>query len=749
MPCRCGQLYSIVILCLFLTISTCNPLHAQSILDTPLYQEIITLRDSTQYDKSIDKLNEYLDDHKNDVDALFLLGNLEELQGTQYDKMDATKAYERALDKAPHRTDICNALARLYYERGFYDTAAKYYNYTLKQDYMNYTAVTQLIALHNLLGRSNNVMKLKDRLIEIAEKDPDNVDLLLQVARMYVTTGERYKAQEVLLGGINKNPEEYRIHKELADMYITTERTEEASEHYLYFLDHADQFSEELLEAFQCMQPILTSEEQREYRNQPDSLKGRYLAKFWRERDPYPVSVENEHLIEYLQRLSYVMHHYRAVSMNVPYDDRGRIYIKHGQPDEWHQESSSGAAMAKGNESWYYKRQGLNMYFDFVDRGGFFTEIMDLTEAVAGDGLAYVTSDAGPEGNLEPEENEALMLGLADGKELAAIRLYKERAYLGGPYSYMSMPLSYGSESYSEKVMREVITAKVESKYAESYFEEVRLRYPKLTFALLPGQFRSSEGRTELWMMYGIPTEQFRDSHTVTAMDTLRFQNAQILFDNEKRRVYEEKYDLQKLFALDDDGSAPDLISEFSYLLDPGNYTFTFQFYEQKSKRADWKDIPLNIRQFPKDDIAVSDIVLASDIEIHQKKNGTLDLIIRPNPFQRFHLNDPVFIYFEVYNLFLEENEQSRFTINLKIEQQEDGGNFVASAVKSITRLLTGGDVQSVESMYERSEPSQEAHEYLSLDMSDLGTGQTRLTVTITDEVAQRSTSRSVDFEIE
>ena len=87
--------------------------------------------------------------------------------------------------------------------------------------------------------------------------------------------------------------------------------------------------------------------------------------------------------------------------------------------------------------------------------------------------------------------------------------------------------------------------------------------------------------------------------------------------------------------------------------------------------------------------------------------------------------------------------------MNLKLEQQKGGGNFIAGALHSITRLLTGGGVQTVESMYERTEHEQEVFEYLSLDISDLGTGPTRLTVTITDEVAQRSTSHSVEFEIE
>ena len=54
-----------------------------------------------------------------------------------------------------------------------------------------------------------------------------------------------------------------------------------------------------------------------------------------------------------------------------------------------------------------------------------------------------------------------------------------------------------------------------------------------------------------------------------------------------------------------------------------------------------------------------------------------------------------------------------------------------------------------MESVYRRTNQEREAYEYLQLDLSDVGTGTTRLTVTVTDEVAKRSASQSVEFEIE
>ena len=56
-----------------------------------------------------------------------------------------------------------------------------------------------------------------------------------------------------------------------------------------------------------------------------------FLIRFWNKRDPTPTTNLNERVLEHFRRVWFVRHHFSTGVQ--PYDDRGIIYLRYGQPD--------------------------------------------------------------------------------------------------------------------------------------------------------------------------------------------------------------------------------------------------------------------------------------------------------------------------------------------------------------------------------------------------------------------------------
>jgi GWxTD domain-containing protein len=113
-----------------------------------------------------------------------------------------------------------------------------------------------------------------------------------------------------------------------------------------------------------------------------DRLSGRrradYLKRFWSERDRVELRAEGERLREHYRRLFYARKNFQLVALNRHYDiveryrsgsrdfdDRGIIYIRHGEPTS---RASYAAPGLEPNESWRYSRPDGDMIFHFMAR---------------------------------------------------------------------------------------------------------------------------------------------------------------------------------------------------------------------------------------------------------------------------------------------------------------------------------------------------------------------------------------------
>ena len=123
---------------------------------------------------------------------------------------------------------------------------------------------------------------------------------------------------------------------------------------------------------------IVTDSVLGEFDRQRGEDRATYLRRFWGERDRMELRGDGERLREHYRRLFYARKNFYLTSLNRHYDiveryrsgsrdfdDRGVIYIRHGEPTS---RATYAAPSLEPNESWRYARPEGDLIFHFMAR---------------------------------------------------------------------------------------------------------------------------------------------------------------------------------------------------------------------------------------------------------------------------------------------------------------------------------------------------------------------------------------------
>ena len=124
--------------------------------------------------------------------------------------------------------------------------------------------------------------------------------------------------------------------------------------------------------------PIASDSVLREFDQVHGARRAGYLRSFWSEKDHAELRADGERLREHYRRMFYARKNFQLTSLNRHYDiveryrsgsrdfdDRGVIYIRHGEPTS---RASYAAPSLEPNESWQYSRPDGDLIFHFVAR---------------------------------------------------------------------------------------------------------------------------------------------------------------------------------------------------------------------------------------------------------------------------------------------------------------------------------------------------------------------------------------------
>jgi GWxTD domain-containing protein len=466
-------------------------------------------------------------------------------------------------------------------------------------------------------------------------------------------------------------------------------------------------------------------------------LEGRrlWLDRFWQMRAAEGGVTPTERIAEHYERLTaararYVRNSARGTDsqglllageapQRFPFDDRGVVLIRHGEPRAV---VSTGVRGLLPNESWYYELPDHGpQLFHFVAARGTqnFTLVRDLLEAL----------DQTP--GLDSEPRAGAILSLVGDRAPYEPRYRAVFARLNRMLQQAPMTSVDGTEMRS---MLETADAEYRAgaraalrmdTYARGYTADLPFHHDVFTF-------RTPEARTDLTAAFAIPTAQLTPRVTDAGVEYVVQLSAILtdtLFDVVTRRDTVMRFAYARPMPTD-----AWIRTNITLAAQPSDdAVYRLVAADSGSGRGELVTGSGTVRDYTDTGIMVSDIVLAHPDTVGDWRRGDQTFALAlPREFER---ERPFTIYYEIYNIAADRSFQTRIVV----ESVERRG--IVGAIRG----LFGGDNAAVDVRFDDvAQPDANGVVAQTRRLaSDLGQGTWRMTVTVTTPDGASATTES------
>ncbi|GAB5521105.1 MAG: hypothetical protein RhofKO_33560 [Rhodothermales bacterium] len=267
-------------------------------------------------------------------------------------------------------------------------------------------------------------------------------------------------------------------------------------------------------------------------------------------------------------------------------------------------------------------------------------------------------------------------------------------------------------------------------------------------FPYLAYQLRGKEGQVDVWVPVGIPV--------VLKPQGLPFRGGAYVVEDAERLEAETQVEgilgnrsLARRFE-----SGQLIVHTHALSVEAGEYELAVEFdVGETSEVYGHTRQPLAARTFG-DELALSDLVLAYLIEEGDDPDGasghsvtrngvTLDLA----PWGVFQAGDPLYLYFETYNLARQPDGTARYNVEAVIVKDGRGGGWTKMLRRAFSRRSKrrGVSVSSERTLV----PGEPSGDYLVLDTKGQAPGTYAVVVRVTDQVTGKTVSSGQSIMLE
>jgi len=485
---------------------------------------------------------------------------------------------------------------------------------------------------------------------------------------------------------------------------------------------------------------------------------------FWNARDSNPATVENERLVEHYRRVLYARNHFSEGQY--PFDRRGEIHVRYGTPDDRSnfmlrrhgntfsvfQPSANPAVDAirvRNMQSGYVLRVGRGDPVALLDE-----EIMQLQGFDLGSVDLWANSS-----ESSPFELLKRLVGESYSVESwvyvpHSLELFFVDQMGGGKFDYPLQTIYEGGDSLGVitgfGLMRrndthhpQRVAANLIRRSPEEYLHD--FGGEPLEYAFDAVSFRADNGATLLDLSYSIPIWQFGEVSDGRGIRT-RLEHRVTLRDSTMSPQFTHEFgfgpfDRPKRKWAESQVKVPAYSLPASVVAPTGRFTLAVQVRDETTSRIGVYRKPVTVPDYSGEDLLISDLKLATLIAPSGVQGPFVrkGLNITPNPGRLYIRGNPVYVYYELYNLELSNAGRTSYETLYEITP------LGMPALRNRS-ARPPGDMQTVMSSFEGEGNSAEEAEYTALDTADLDAGEYVLTVTLTDRYADQRVSKSVNF---
>ena len=419
-------------------------------------------------------------------------------------------------------------------------------------------------------------------------------------------------------------------------------------------------------------------------RYQDESLynQGRMLTQFWGQLDPDPTTGINERKLEHYARFVHAQLTFSLSRRSIDgwRTKRGEMYIRYGRP------SSMDYIMGTGGDSadppkwvWRYNQFDEQVTFVFED------------------------------------------------------------TFLNGDFDFPFPSKSWTAGDYDRDPSR--IAAMLQDAMPQTFAYSPGSGL--LEYFYMPRQFKGSRGKTAIEIFVAIPYVQLQFKRagekalaTIDWRQVLRYPSWKIADSTEARKIY-------RIRASQVDNPNLSVTDRLSLTGYPDSLIFSISIHDTLSNHLGIDSRGMRLRDFYTGKVEISDIVLARRIDkpVEKPRFTRDDLRIISNLDNRYFVGEPVWLYFEIYNLKKSSDGKTSYTIKQTVIQKRPGG-----LLASIRSALGGDDLQEVETSYSGGSIYSHENRILSVHLSELEPGNYTIAIEVIDDVSGHKAGASEDI---
>ncbi len=259
-------------------------------------------------------------------------------------------------------------------------------------------------------------------------------------------------------------------------------------------------------------------------------------------------------------------------------------------------------------------------------------------------------------------------------------------------------------------------------------------------------QFKSYEKRnhTDLYINFNLP---IKDSLIEGDYSSLNFNAGIFFFD----KNYTEQFRNFSVYRIDPDEKHIQTKTLHTTARPDSGYA-SFEIIRENDKGTFAGRNDLKIKKFSQQRLDISDVVPAFYAGKDSVKSSVIkrsEINVIPNPTKEFGKQEPLFIYYEIYNLKKDAAGLTNFEqkISIKDVKEKQTGYFENIAESVIKFFGMGKDEEiTLTSIYKTLDSDTQI--YLQLDLGEYKAGQYEISIVINDLLQQKQTSSSAIIEL-
>lgn len=453
------------------------------------------------------------------------------------------------------------------------------------------------------------------------------------------------------------------------------------------------------------------------------------LQQFWQNRDPAPAAAYNRRLLEHYQRLVYAEKTFRydglrhrtqrdldALKIQYPawfanndrFCDRGMIYLRFGKPDEEMRKNITDEAVmateGKNTVSWLYRQSDVapQMIFHFVNHANMPNNYYVLTSGFRDKAIIADLVGWDPAFTRLQQSNDESYLEDLQQRRLQELDFSFRHDRRSRPERSRTLPLAHEMNIFHESDIQDVL----QLAYSLPLQDAAAL--------LTPGDSLVEVG---LALMDERQNLVYRDLRTVNLNDRSQWQRFHGNAIGEFEVPLQRRDYLVRLHAQSSDGHCV--------------------YY--------WQNV-FSCKDSLKNRLSCSPLKQAYNIEpiVSMASRFRKDIAMVPNPRKIYHAYDPLFVYYEIYNLTLGANGRTDYVIDFSVNQKHKKKNLL----DKMTDIFKEGKKSQVATQYGRAGRKMNESNYYFLDIKDLSVGDYELVLNIKDNRSGESALARTEFAI-